>query len=54
MSNEKNLMNPATGSVDTESNWLAEKENWGPTADEQFDSLVGVERDTDGHWVEVK
>lgn len=57
MTAEKFLMNPATGSVDTEENWLAEMPTWedadGKTPQEQFDSLVEVKKDDDGQWVEV-
>lgn len=36
------LMNPHTGSVDTEENWRAEMPGWGDTAEEQFKSLIEV------------
>jgi hypothetical protein len=44
------LMNPATGSVDTEENWKSEMSTWettkdGKTPQEQFDSLVEVTDD---------
>src|SRR5690625_3194113 len=57
MTTEKFLMNPATGSVDTEENWLAEMPGWedsnGKTPQEQFESLIEVKKDDDGQWVEV-
>jgi hypothetical protein len=52
MKAEKYLMNPVTGSVDTEENWLAEKESW-KNAEEEMSSLVEVEKDDNGDWVEV-
>lgn len=51
---DKHLMNPATGSVDTEENWLAEMPTWEGDQQAQFDSLVEVEQDRDGVWVEVE
>lgn len=54
---EKFLMNPETGSVDTEGNWLAEMPQWeesnGRTPQEQFDSLIEVVKDASGQWVEA-
>lgn len=51
----KMLMNPCTGSVDTEENWLAEMKDWetstGQTQQEQFDSLIEVVQDAEGNWV---
>lgn len=57
---EIHLMNVHTGSVDTEDNWkldferdieegIVTKENW----KDWSDSLVEVEQDEDGEWVEV-
>lgn len=58
MSETTFLMNPATGSVDTKENWLAEMQEWeienGQTPQEQFDSLVEVVRDGSGDWVEAE
>jgi hypothetical protein len=53
------LMNPATGSVDTEENWKEDMETWeenamGESPQQQFDSLVVVEKDADGNWVEAE
>ncbi|WP_119298780.1 hypothetical protein [Vibrio cholerae] len=53
-STTKYLMNPATGSVDTEENWLSEMPTWEGDQQAQFDSLIEVEKDADGDWVEVK
>lgn len=44
---EKMLMNPVTGSIDTEENWKAEMAGWetgtdGKTPEEQFESLEDV------------
>lgn len=55
------LMNPATGSVDTKGNWLAEMPTWPgpddenptqPSPQEQFESLIEVVKNKDGDWVE--
>jgi len=47
-------MNPATGSVDTESQWLSDMTTWeGGDAQEQFDSLIEVVKNSDGDWVEI-
>lgn len=65
MTTEKFLMNPMTGSVDTEENWLAEMPSWSvddELSDEeaskerqrQFSTLFEVVRDESGDWVEVK
>lgn len=57
LSKSKLLMNPATGSVDTEENWLAEKEKWekeNPEMPFNFESLVEVEIGKDGSWIEKK
>ena len=51
---ERYLMNPATGSVDTESQWLSDMTTWeGGDAQEQFDSLIEVVKNSDGDWVEI-
>ena len=50
---ERCLMNPATGSVDTESQWLSDMTTWEGDAQEQFDSLVEVVKNTYGDWVEI-
>lgn len=55
---DKMLMNPVTGSVDTEGNWLAEMKDWetndeGETPQQQFESLEEVVRDKDGNWIPV-
>lgn len=52
---EKMLMNPFTGSVDTEENWRADMADWETTADgltpeQQFALLVEVEADGQGGW----
>lgn len=54
----KMLMNPFTGSIDTEENWLSEMPTWETTEDglgpwEQFDSLIEVIKDENGNWKEV-
>lgn len=36
------LINPATGSIDTKDNWIAEMKDWGDDAQAQFDSLVEI------------
>lgn len=59
MITEKFLMNPLTGSVATEDEWLAEMPTWETTSDgltpqQQLDTLIEVVKDKDGHWVEVK
>ena len=49
------LMNPATGSVDTRENWVADMENWSDNPIEQqrqLDTLIEVKRIND-EWVEV-
>lgn len=56
MTTEKFLMNPATGSVDTEENWLAEMTSWDEDPEEcqrQFDTLIEVVKDKNGDWVEA-
>ena len=53
MATEKFLMNPETGSVDTEENWLSEMSAWDENPDEcrrQFRSLVEVVKDQSGEW----
>jgi hypothetical protein len=47
------FMNPATGSVDTYSNWVAESADWEGDVQAQLDSLVEVVKDANGDWVEV-
>ena len=48
------LMNPVTGSVDTESQWLSDMTTWeGDNAQQQFDSLIEVVKNSDGDWVEA-
>jgi hypothetical protein len=61
MKKETYLMNPMTGSVDTEENWKAEEQAWDTEhgddedmGDFGFDTLIEVEKDADGEWVEVK
>lgn len=57
MTTEKFLMNPFTGSVDTEENWLSEMSSWDEDPKEcqrQFDALIKVVKNDDGDWVEVK
>ena len=49
---ERYLMNPVTGSVDTESQWLSDMTTWEGDAQDQFDSLIEVAKNTDGDWVE--
>ena len=49
---ERYLMNLVTGSIDTESQWLSDMTTWEGDAQEQFDSLVEVVKNTDGDWVE--
>ncbi|AUB47402.1 Uncharacterised protein [Klebsiella pneumoniae] len=56
MTTEKFLMNPFTGSVDTEENWLAEMPTWDEDPEEckrQFDTLVEVVKNEDGDWIEA-
>ena len=55
MSTQRFLMNPYTGSVDTEEYWLAEMPIWDEsekTREEQFAELIEV-RKVDGEWVEA-
>lgn len=57
MNTEKFLMNPATGSVDTEENWLTEMPSWDEDPAErqrQLETLVEVVKDECGDWVESK
>lgn len=57
---ERYLMNPATGTVDTEENWTAEMSAWTfldedgdeVKSEEDFDELVEVVKDENGEWVE--
>ena len=50
---ERYLMNLVTGSVDTESQWLSDMTTWEGDAQEQFDSLIEVVKNSDGDWVEA-
>ncbi|HBR1366646.1 TPA: hypothetical protein L9L56_004470 [Klebsiella pneumoniae] len=53
----KFLMNPLTGSVDTEENWLAEMPTWDEDPAEcrrQFDTLIEVVKDAEGNWIEAE
>ena len=50
---QKLLMNPATGSVDTEENWQAEFSTWEGGQQAQLDALVEVQKDSSGEWGEV-
>jgi len=53
---QKHLMNPETGSVDTEKNWRSEMPGWDEeitTQQEQYNSLVEVKKDRNGDWVEA-
>jgi len=63
---EKYLMNPYTGSVDTEENWKEEQhtltsnfmdedlEEFDPVEQQrQFDALIEVVKDKNGDWVEA-
>ena len=50
---ERYLMNLVTGSIDTESQWLSDMTTWEGDAQEQFESLVEVVKNTDGDWVEA-
>ena len=50
---ERYLMNLVTGSIDTESQWLSDMTTWEGDAQEQFDSLVEVVKNTYGDWVEI-
>ena len=47
------LMNLVTGSIDTESQWLSDMTTWEGDAQEQFDSLIEVVKNSDGDWVEA-
>ncbi|EQM69675.1 hypothetical protein N5E99_10260 [Pseudomonas chengduensis] len=57
MTNKASMyMSVGTGSVDTMENWIAESPYFyteHKSAKAQLDSLVEVELDEDGHWVEV-
>lgn len=51
MATEKFLMNPFTGSVDTEENWLSEMPTWDDDPKEcqrQFDTLIEVTKNDNG------
>ena len=57
MVTEKYLMNPFTGSVDTEENWLSEMPTWNDDPKEcqrQFDTLIEVTKNDSGDWVKVE
>ena len=54
LSAQKYLMDPDVGFVDTEQNWLKKMPTWEGDQQERFDSLVAVEKDEDGQWVEVE
>lgn len=47
------LMNPRTGSVDTEENWLAEMPTWEGDQHTQFNTLIEVKQDENGDWIEL-
>jgi hypothetical protein len=50
------LMNPHSGTVQTDVEWLAEMHEWGDdekTREEQFKSLIPVVKDENGDWVEA-
>jgi len=63
---ERYLMNPNTGTVNTEEHWKAEMANWTHLNDDgietasvenqhqQFDSLIEVVQDKSGSWVEAR
>lgn len=57
MTNKASMyMSVGTGSVDSMENWIAESPDFyteRKSAKAQLDSLVEVELDEDGHWVEV-
>lgn len=48
------LMNPLTGSVQSSYAWAEESCDWDGNLDEQFSSLVEVEKDSQGDWKEKK
>ncbi len=57
MVTEKYLMNPFTGSVDTEESWLSEMPTWNDDPKEcqrQFDTLIEVTKNDNGDWVKVE
>ena len=45
------LMNPETGSVDSEGNWKSDMHRWGEDAQDQYDQLIEVRR-VEGEWIE--
>ncbi len=55
------LMNAHTGSVDTREGWEADSETWpvpngilrNQSIRQQMDSLVEVEKDDSGDWIEI-
>jgi hypothetical protein len=57
MTNKNSMyMNLGTGSVDTMENWEADSADWYTeevSAAEQLGSLIEVEQDEDGSWIEV-
>lgn len=52
MNEQKILMNPYTGSVNTEENWISEQLCCGYAHDE-FEYLIEVKKNKEGHWVEA-
>lgn len=51
---DRYLMNPATGSVDVEDNWMAEMFTWDDDPAEcqrQFNSLIEVIQEAGGNWI---
>lgn len=57
MAKEVFLMNPFTGSVDTEESWRSEMPEWDEDPTEcqrQFDTLIEVVKDENDNWVEVE
>lgn len=53
MTKETYLMNPATGTVDTKENLLANMNEWEDNPEQQFAALVEVIKDESGEWVEA-
>ncbi len=63
MSEKIYLMNPHTGSVDTEENWITDSQDWLYANGEimhikdrwmLIDELKEVEKDFEGNWIEKK
>jgi hypothetical protein len=50
----KYLMNPATGSVDTDENWLTDKPTWEGDQQAQFDTLIEVASLDGRFWHEIE